>query len=40
MTQGRKRQAWKVMTKLLPTAVFIDIENDKEQNDCEINEVC
>lgn len=39
MSQGKKRQAWAVMIKLVPLAVYADIENDNQQED-EIRKVC
>jgi len=39
MSQGRESQAWKVMTKLVPSAVHADIDNDN-QDMVEIRKVC
>jgi len=39
MSQGRKSQAWEVMTKLVPSAVHADIDNDI-QDTVEIRKVC
>lgn len=39
MTQGRKRQAWTTMSKLVPSAYYIDTEND-DKEDVEIKKVC
>lgn len=39
MSQGRKRQAWEVMTKLVPSAVHADIDNNDEDM-VEIRKVC
>jgi len=39
MSQGRERQAWEVMTKLVPSAVHADIDNDN-QDMVEIKKVC
>ncbi|XP_060873414.1 solute carrier family 22 member 12-like isoform X2 [Metopolophium dirhodum] len=36
MSQGRESQAWKVMTKLVPSAVHADIDNDNQDNMFEI----
>lgn len=38
MTRGRKRQAWATMAKLVPSAVYIETENDDKQ-DVEIKKV-
>jgi len=40
MSQGRRRQAWEIMAKLVPTAVYVDTENDNQQQDYEIRKVC
>lgn len=39
MSQGRTRQAWAVMIKLVPSTVYTDIANDNQQED-EIKKVC
>lgn len=39
ISQGRKKQAWEVMTKLVPSAIYANIENDDPQN-VEIKKVC
>lgn len=39
MSQGRRKQAWEVMTKLVPSASYVDIENDDLQQDNEIKKV-
>lgn len=28
MSQGRKKQAWEAMIKLVPSAIYADVEND------------
>jgi len=40
LSQGRRRQAWEIMAKLVPTAVYVDTENDNQQQDYEIRKVC
>jgi len=39
MSQGRKRQAWEVMTKLVPSAVHANKDDDDEDM-VEIRKVC
>lgn len=40
MSQGRRKQAWEVMAKLVPSASYVDIENDDlQQEDNEIKKV-
>lgn len=39
MTQGRKRQAWAIMSQLVPSVVNSDTEND-DKEDVEIKKVC
>jgi len=38
MSQGRKKQAWVEMTKLVPTAVHANIDNNGQDND-EVSKV-
>jgi len=39
MSQGRKRQAWLEMTKLVPTAVHANINNEVDRDKIEISKV-
>lgn len=39
MSQGKKRQAWVTMTKLVPSAGHVDIGNDNLQQDNETGKV-